>query len=246
VNINELARYEWVHSPTEPDRGLLEHVSVGPGTPHWTSSSQIPLFVKAGAIVTEDRGFAQHKGVRWDLIAKALRLDLHKERFVYGGSTITQQLVKNLFLTREKTLSRKLEELVIAWQMERTFSKDEILTFYLNVIEYGPDIYGLRRAAAFYFGKAPAHLSPSEGAFLMGLKPYPRAGFRQWEHQRLSAWWVTRVKSVLTRMHSLQGAISADDVSDAAPYQVRFRAPGESLSSGQNRATARPAPPPSP
>jgi hypothetical protein len=168
VNVAELARYEWVHHPTEPDRGLLEHVAVGPATPNWTSSSQIPLFVKAGAIVTEDRGFAHHKGVRWDLIAKALRLDLDKERFVYGGSTITQQLVKNLFLTREKTLSRKLEELVIAWQMERTFSKDEILTFYLNVIEYGPDIYGLRRAAAFYFGKAPAHLSPAEGAFLYG------------------------------------------------------------------------------
>ena len=100
---------------------------------------------------------------RWDLIAKALRLDLHKERFVYGGSTITQQLVKNLFLTREKTLSRKLEELIISWQMERHFSKEELLTFYLNVIEYGPDLYGIRRAAAFYFGKAPAHLTPAEG-----------------------------------------------------------------------------------
>ncbi|MBD91117.1 MAG: hypothetical protein CL940_12340 [Deltaproteobacteria bacterium] len=242
VNVNELARYEWTHYPIEPERGRLDDVPVGPATPHWTSSSQIPLFVKAGAIVTEDRGFASHKGVRWDLIAKALRLDLHKERFVYGGSTITQQLVKNLFLTREKTLSRKLEELVISWQMERHFSKEELLTFYLNVIEYGPDLYGIRRAAAFYFGKAPAHLTPAEGAFLMGLKPYPRAGYRQWERQKLNSWWVGRVKSVLRRMHSLQGAISAADVQAAAPYQVRFRRPGESLMSGRDRGPWRPQP----
>lgn len=236
VNVNELARYDWTHYPIEPERGRLEEVPVGPATPHWTSTSQIPLFVKAGAIVTEDRGFASHKGVRWDLIGKALRLDLHKERFVYGGSTITQQLVKNLFLTREKTLSRKLEELIISWQMERHFSKDELLTFYLNVIEFGPDLYGIRRAAAFYFGKAPAHLTPAEGAFLMGLKPYPRAGYRQWERQKLNSWWVGRVKSVLTRMHTLQGAISAAEVQAAAPYQLRFRRPGESLISGRSRA----------
>jgi len=243
VDVNELARYEWTHYPIEPERGRLDEVPVGPATPHWTSSSQIPLFVKAGAIVTEDRGFASHGGVRWDLIAKALRLDLHKERFVYGGSTITQQLVKNLFLTREKTLSRKLEELIVSWQMERHFSKEEILTFYLNVIEYGPDLYGIRRAAAFYFGKAPAHLSPAEGAFLMGLKPYPRAGYRQWERQKLNSWWVGRIKSVLTRMNTLQGAISAADVRAAAPYQVRFRRPGESLISGRTRGPWRPAPP---
>lgn len=236
VNVNELARYDWTHFPIEPERGRLEDVPVGPATPHWTSPSQIPLFVKAGAIVTEDRGFASHQGVRWDLIGKALRLDLHKERFVYGGSTITQQLVKNLFLTREKTLSRKLEELIVSWQMERHFSKEEILTFYLNVIEYGPDLYGIRRAAAFYFGKAPAHLTPAEGAFLMGLKPYPRAGYRQWERQKLNSWWVGRVKSVLTRMNTLQGAISAADVRAAAPYQIRFRRPGESLVSGRSRA----------
>ncbi len=246
VDVNELARYDWTHYPIEPERGRLDEVPVGPATPHWTSSNQIPLFVKAGAIVTEDRGFVSHKGVRWDLIAKALRLDLHKERFVYGGSTITQQLVKNLFLTREKTISRKLEELIISWQMERHYSKDELLTFYLNVIEYGPDLYGIRRAAAFYFGKAPAHLTPAEGAFLMGLKPYPRAGFRQWERQKLNSWWVGRVKSVLTRMHALQGAIAAADVQAAAPYQVRFRRPGESLISGRSRGQTPPGAPPEP
>ena len=126
--------------------------------------------------------------------------------------------------------------------MERHFSKEELLTFYLNVIEYGPDLYGIRRAAAFYFGKAPAHLTPAEGAFLIGLKPYPRAGYRQWERQKLNSWWVGRVKSVLRRMHSLQGAISAADVQAAAPYQVRFRRPGESLMSGRDRGPWRPQP----
>ena len=133
--------------------------------------------------MTEDRAFQSHKGVRWDLIGKAIKLNLEQARFAYGGSTITQQLVKNLFLSREKTLSRKLEELIISWELERRYNKNEILELYVNVIEYGPDIYGVRKAAHYYFGKPPWHLSPAESAFIMGLKPYPRAGHRQWQSQ---------------------------------------------------------------
>ena len=78
---------------------------------------------------------------------------LERGRFVYGGSTISQQLVKNLFLTRQKNISRKIEEAIITWKMEEVVSKDRIMELYLNCIEFGPNIYGIRHAAQHYFGK---------------------------------------------------------------------------------------------
>jgi membrane peptidoglycan carboxypeptidase len=249
IDLEALRSEGFVHHPIEPELGVREDIAVGPGTAQWVPSSRLPRFVKAAAVVTEDRGFYYHDGVRWDLVARALKLDLDKGRFVYGGSTITQQLTKNLYLSREKTLSRKLEELIIAWQMERVLTKDEILTMYVNVIEYGPDLYGVRQAAHHYFAKEPYALSPAEAAFIMGLKPYPRAGHRQWVAQHLNKWWVQRVEHVLDMMERRERAISRAEVLAAAPYQVRFRAPGEPLWSERRYVrptTAAAVPPPAP
>ncbi|MCB9728457.1 MAG: transglycosylase domain-containing protein [Deltaproteobacteria bacterium] len=229
IDFDALRSPTFVHHPVEPKRGRLEDIAVGPGTKEWVPSHLIPPFVKAAAVVTEDRNFWYHHGVRWELIARALKLDFDKGRFVYGGSTITQQLVKNLYLTREKTLSRKLEELFIVWAMERELDKDEILTLYLNVIEYGPDIYGVKRASRHYFAKDPWALSPAEAAFIMGLKPYPTAGYRQWQSGSLNDWWVGRVQHVLEMMQRRENAITEAEVLAAAPYQVRFRAADEPL-----------------
>lgn len=241
ISIQALRDPTFVHHPIEPKRGRLDAIAVGPGTKEWVPSRLIPPFVKAAAVVTEDRNFWYHKGVRWELIARALKLDFDKGRFVYGGSTITQQLVKNLYLTREKTLSRKLEELFIVWAMERELEKDEILTLYLNVIEYGPDLYGVKRASRYYFAKDPWALSPAEAAFIMGLKPYPAAGYRQWQSGTLNDWWTTRVQHVLEVMQKRENAITEAEVLAAAPYQVRFRAPDEPLWS--DRAYVRPEAP---
>jgi hypothetical protein len=217
----ETLRGKFIHHPVEPKRGRRDDIAVGRGTQQWISERQLPHYLKAAAVMTEDRAFRSHQGVRWDLIGKAIKLNLEQERFAYGGSTITQQLVKNLFLTREKTLSRKLEELIISWELERRYDKDEILELYVNVIEYGPDIYGVRKAAHYYFGKPPWHLSPAESAFIMGLKPYPRAGHRQWQSQTLNAWWRKRVSNVMRAAGGTQGSPS-----------VTFRAPGASFWSG--------------
>lgn len=233
IRIKDLQGGTYTHHPVEPERGTLDHITVGPGTPSWVPSHMLPAFTKAAAVVTEDRSFYDHKGIRWDLISRALRLDVRKGRFVYGGSTITQQLVKNLYLTREKTLARKLEELLIAGQMERELTKDEILTLYINVIEFGPDIYGIKRAARTYFAKEPWHLSPLESAFIMGLKPYPKAGFAQWERQRLNSWWIKRVVHVMDMVRRREGAISRTEFEGASPYQPRFRKPNESSFSGR-------------
>ena len=189
-------RQPFVHHPREPGRGVLEHIAVGSATKQWVPSNRIPDVVKLAAWVTEDRRWTEHRGVRFDLIARALKIDLDHGRFIYGGSTITQQLVKNLYLTRGKNLARKLEEAIIAWQMERVLTKDEILTTYINCIEYGPDIYGIKAAAKVYFAKRVEDLDPLEAAFIMGLKPYPKAGYRQFQRGVLDVWWVKRVSHV--------------------------------------------------
>jgi len=219
-------RGDFVHHPREPDRGVLEHIAVGRGTRQWIKSEDIPDIVKLAAWVTEDRKWADHGGVRWDLVASALKIDLDHGRFIYGGSTITQQLVKNLYLTRSKHLARKVEEAIIAWHMERVLDKDEILTTYINCIEYGPDIYGIKSAARHYFDKKPEDLDGLEASFIMGLKPYPKAGQRQFEKGVLDYWWIRRVSYVLKLMAKYDSSIiTAEEAEAYAPYQPAFRRP---------------------
>lgn len=221
----EALRGPFVHHPREP-KGLREDISVGRGTPEWVPSERIPGIVKAAAWVTEDRAYTLHKGVRWELVERALKIDLEHGRFIYGGSTITQQLVKNLYLTRDKNLARKLEEAIIAWQMERALSKDEILTLYINCIEYGPDIYGIKEAARVYFGKRPSELDALEAAFIMGLKPYPKAGYNQFLKGQLDVWWVRRVSHVLRYMAKFAPEeITLEQAEAFDPWQPAFRRP---------------------
>ncbi len=221
----EALRGPFIHHPREP-KGLREDISVGRGTTEWVQSERIPAIVKTAAWVTEDRRWLEHKGVRWDLIERALKIDLEHGRFIYGGSTITQQLVKNLYLTRTKNLARKFEEAIIAWQMERTLSKDEILTLYINCIEYGPSIYGIKEAARVYFGKKPYDLDALEAAFIMGLKPYPKAGYNQFLKQTLDVWWVRRVSHVLRFMAKFAPhEITLEQAEAFDPWQPAFRAP---------------------
>jgi hypothetical protein len=226
---------DFVHHPREPKRGELTHIKVGRGTPSWVPSGSVPRHAKLAAEVTEDRSWGVHKGVDWVLVAAALKLDLEHGRFVYGGSTITQQLVKNIYLTRRKNLGRKFEEAIIAMQMERVLTKDQIMTLYVNCIEYGPDLYGIKAAASHYFGKMPFELDPLESAFIMGLKPYPKAGYRQWYLGTLDPWWVKRVSSVLRRIARFSGPALTPEMAELyAPFQPVFRRPGG----------GRPTPPP--
>ncbi|MFO0748676.1 MAG: biosynthetic peptidoglycan transglycosylase [Myxococcota bacterium] len=222
----EALRGDFVHHPREPGRGVLDHIAVGRGTPQWIPSERLPDIVKLAAWVTEDRAWTLHAGVRWELVARALKIDLANGRFVYGGSTITQQLVKNLYLTRTKHLARKLEEAIIAVQMERVLTKDEILTIYINCIEYGPDIYGVKHAARFYFDKKVDELDALEAAFIMGLKPFPKAGYTQWTKGRLDEYWVKRIGHVMDLMARFGPQyITPEEATAFAPYQPKFRPP---------------------
>ena len=153
-----------------------ETVVVGPGTSSWVPMEDLPTYIPAIMYLTEQRNFYDDPAISVSLISKAVRVNLIFGRWAYGGSTVTQQLVKNLFLDRGKTLARKLEEAIVSWALEEVVSKDRVLELYLNCIEFGPDVWGIGTAAEYYFGIPATELSPIQASYLAGLKPAPRSG----------------------------------------------------------------------
>ena len=131
-----------------------------------------PLFVRA-LLLAEDTGFYGHRGIDLRELPAALLTNWSRGGAARGASTITQQLAKNLFLSREKQLGRKLQELAITFLLESALGKDRILEIYLNIIEWGPDLRGLRPAARHYFGCEPRALTPAQMAFLVAIIPGP-------------------------------------------------------------------------
>jgi monofunctional biosynthetic peptidoglycan transglycosylase len=147
---------------------------VGPRNPYWTPYGVIPSALKKAVVASEDANFYAHEGVDYEAMKEAIRADLQKGKFVRGGSTITQQLAKNLFLTREKTITRKFKELILARRLDDALSKARILELYLNVVELGPMVYGVGHAASYYFGKSVSSLTVRECAFLAAMLPGPK------------------------------------------------------------------------
>lgn len=129
--------------------------------------------MKDATIVMEDKTFYQNCGVDWNSISVAFRADIRCGALRYGGSTITQQLARNLFLTPHKTISRKLQELCIALLMNRMLPKNRILELYLNTVDYGMGYHGVAQASWGYFRTTPNQLTPLESALLVGIAPHP-------------------------------------------------------------------------
>ena len=140
----------------------------------WVPIGRMSRHLIRAVLASEDQRFFGHDGVDWEAIQKSVDEDRKKGRFVRGGSTITQQLAKNLFFTTRKTVTRKLRELVVARWMEEGLSKRRILELYLNVIEWGDGIYGSEAAARRWFGKSASDLDEEEAAGLAAMIPNPR------------------------------------------------------------------------
>lgn len=134
---------------------------------------EIPDYVKQATIAVEDQNFYNHPAFDWRGIARAIKTDILRGRFAQGGSTITQQLARNSFLTPERTLMRKIKEIILALQLERTHTKDEILYLYLNQIPYGSNAYGIEAASRTYFNKPAKDLNLAEAALLASLPQAP-------------------------------------------------------------------------
>jgi monofunctional biosynthetic peptidoglycan transglycosylase len=140
----------------------------------WVPLSRISRNLIHAVVSAEDPRFFGHEGVDWDAVKESVEVDLRRGGFVRGGSTITQQLAKNVFFTTHKSLTRKLRELVVARWLEADLSKKRILELYLNLIEWGDGVYGCEAAARRYYGKAAADLDEDEAAGLAAMIPSPR------------------------------------------------------------------------
>jgi monofunctional biosynthetic peptidoglycan transglycosylase len=140
----------------------------------WVPLGRISPYAVKAVIIAEDDKFWRHEGFDYDAIQKAVEKDLKQRKFKVGGSTISQQLAKNLFLTPSKNPIRKLREAVLTWRLEQDLSKKRIIELYLNVVEWGQGIFGIEMAARHYFGKPAADLSPMEAARLAAVLPNPR------------------------------------------------------------------------
>lgn len=140
----------------------------------WVDNDKIASHLKNAVVSREDDLFFEHDGLDWKSIQRAVKYNIRKKRFARGASTITQQLARNLYLSPFKTISRKMHELALALIMEKILSKERILELYLNVVEWGPGIFGAEAAARYYFKSSAARLGPDESAFLASILPKPK------------------------------------------------------------------------
>lgn len=166
----------------------------------WLPYERISPNLKRALIAAEDGKFVQHYGFDWDGIQKAMEKNEKKGKAVAGGSTITQQLAKNLFLSPERSLLRKGEEAVIALMIETTWSKRRILEVYLNVIEWGNGVFGAEAAARHYYGISAGQLSAEQAARLAAMVPSPRF----YDRNRNTPGLARKSEVILGRMPSAQ------------------------------------------
>lgn len=185
---------------------------------HRVRSEDISPIVKQALVATEDKRFYEHGAVDFFSIGRALYTNTIAGQTVEGGSTITQQLVKNLFLSSKRIMSRKVEEMFLAYLMEHYYSKDEIITMYLNTIYYGTDYYGIKAASEGYFNTDPKDLNLSQAAVLAGIPQAP-SYFNPVSNMNATK---QRQRTVLTLM-AQQGMISYADIDKA--YYKRLDVP---------------------
>ena len=140
---------------------------------NWVPLGRISDYVKRAVLIAEDDKFWRHEGFDFDAIQKAVERDIKEGKFKFGGSTITQQLAKNLYLSPSKNPIRKVREAIITWRMERALSKRRILELYLNVVEWGEAIFGIEAAARHYYGKSASEITAEEAARLAAVLPNP-------------------------------------------------------------------------
>ncbi len=192
-------------------------VSMGPSYGQWLDYGQLPATMKTAMVAVEDRRFHSHLGVDPVGIVRSFYVRAVKGRFTQGGSTITQQLARNVFLTNDKTWTRKIREIILALALERKFSKDQILELYLNRVYFGGGAYGVDAASRKFFGHPADRLSLGEAAVISGLVKAPSNYSPTADAQAA----VGRAGVVLEVMRD-QGVITAEQAADAAPDKIVF------------------------
>ena len=217
----EFTRGPFEYFPLGPEGRRETAEIVGPSTDSWISYRAIPYVQRRAIIVSEDASFPFHKGLDIEELRAALQDAMAGHARPRGGSTISQQLVKNLFLSRDRAAQRKALELLLTFHLESWLSKEDIFALYANVIEWGPDLYGLKKASRHYFGRDPRALNPLEMAYLASIIPSP---VRLHEHHVrgvVPKRHMRKVMSLLERLNRL-GQLSDQALFEAKVSRLRF------------------------
>ena len=166
----------------------------------WLPYDRISLNLKRALVAAEDANFMEHEGFDWDAIQRAYEKNLKKGKIVAGGSTISQQLAKNLFLSGRRSPWRKIEEAIFTVMIETVMSKQRIFEIYLNIIEWGNSVYGAEAASRYYFNHSAANLDAWEAARLAAMVPKPR----YYDRYRNTPWLERKTNLILGRMPAAQ------------------------------------------
>ena len=211
ANLNKL-NGEFVYRAIIKDI-LQRPVLVGNSNPNYTPIDQISPYLQKCVLTTEDPSFFSHHGFINEAFKQSIVKNIKTKKFSRGASTISMQLIKNVFLTREKTLSRKLEEILLVYILEnnRIASKERMLEVYFNIIEWGPNVYGIGEASQFYFQKKPADLTLSECLYLARIIPSPKKFMYQFDDQGQLRDFANKQVSFLTNIMIRRGLIPIED-----------------------------------
>lgn len=220
ADLNKL-NSEFVYQAIEngvPQRPIV----VGPANPYFTPLAEISPYLQKCVLTSEDPSFFNHRGFINEAFKQSIAKNIRTKKFARGASTISMQLVKNVFLTREKTLSRKLEEILLVYVLEnnRISSKERMLEVYFNVIEWGPNVYGIGEAAGYYFQKRPIDLSLNECLFLATIIPKPKGFMSRFDAQHQLKSYAKQQNDFLTRLMLRRNIITPTDTIGLFPVAL--------------------------
>jgi Transglycosylase len=209
-------------------RAIIQNVQqrpvlVGSANPNYTPLDQISPYLQKSVLTSEDPSFFSHRGFINEAFKQSILKNIRTKKFSRGASTISMQLIKNVFLTREKTVSRKLEEILLVYILEnnRIASKERMLEVYFNVIEWGPNVYGIGEAAQFYFQKSPADLTLKECLFLATIVPRPKKFMWQFDNQGNLKSYAEKHQKFLSNLMLRRGILIPEDtIGQSIPLQL--------------------------
>ncbi|MGZ3650688.1 MAG: monofunctional biosynthetic peptidoglycan transglycosylase [Bdellovibrionota bacterium] len=203
TDVGELrTRYPRVLYDPQTETAKVEVVKQRPTG--WVSLQNIAPIAWNAVVISEDAAFWTHNGFDWNQMWDAFETNLKQHKFARGGSTITQQVIKNVYLTKEKTVLRKAKEAFLTMRIERHVSKKRILEIYLNIAEFGPGVYGIGHASQYYFQKDPSRLNAKEGAFLAILLPSPKRYSVSFRKKALTPFARDAIRGVLEKLKAVK------------------------------------------
>jgi len=224
-----------------PD-GSAVTVESGPGTPSWVSLDDISRHMESAILICEDAGFHSHSGFDFRALENAIKDDLKRGRFARGASTVSMQLAKNLYLGKEKTLGRKLQEALLTLLLEQQLDKRRILELYLNVVELGPGLYGVRDAAQYYFATPARAPTLGQSLYLASLLPNPTYS-RFGPDGRLNAGWLSYLHRLMQIAHKIK-RIDDAELQAGLEEEIAFRVPGAAAAAAPDDGSGADAPAP--